>query len=68
MQGGQLDHRLGLAFEEHGQHDQMPRHRLTQARVHADVIGRDIGQVDALLFQGALADETFTNLECLQAL
>ncbi len=39
LQRGQLDHRLGLAFEQHRQHDDVLRRRRAEARVDARVVG-----------------------------
>ena len=57
VEGGQLDDRLDLALEEHRQHDDVERRRLAQAGGDLDVVGRHVGEQDALLLQGALAHQ-----------
>ena len=57
LQRGQLDDRLGLAFEQHRQHDDVARPRIAEAGADPNGLGRHIGEQDALLFGRALADE-----------
>ena len=65
LQRGQLDNRLGLALEQHGQHDNADLRRLAQAGGNADELRRHIGEQDALLFHGALAGEPLTKADRL---
>ena len=63
LEGGQLDHRLHLAFEQHRQDDDVERRGLAQARADLDVVLGHVGEQDALLLEGALADQAFAELE-----
>ncbi len=66
LQGGQLDHGLGLAFEKHRQHNQIARRRFAEAGVNSNVIRRSVGKQHPLFLQSALADQAFTDSECLR--
>ena len=59
MERRQLNRRLDLAFEHHRQHHNIERRRLAQARADLDVIGRHLGEQNALLLQRALARQPF---------
>ena len=63
LQRGQLDDRLGLSFEEHGQHDDADLPRLAEAGGDGDEIRRHVGEQDALLLHRALADEAFAEAD-----
>ena len=62
---GQLDGRLYVAFEQHRQHHDADRSRAAQAGIDPDVIARDVGDQDALLLLGALADQALADAELL---
>ena len=57
LERGQLDDRLGLPLEEHGQHDDAHLPGLAETGGDRDEIRRHVGEQDALLFHRALADE-----------
>ena len=69
LERGQLDDRLGLPFEEHGQHDDArpggPRRDWSEMR---DVVRRHVGEQDALLLHRALADEALAQADRLREL
>ena len=61
----QLDDRLHLAFEHHRQHHDVGRGRLAKTGADLHVIGRHVREDDALLLEGALADEPFAGAEAV---
>ena len=63
FEGGQFHDRLDLAFEQHRQNDDVRRRRLAEAGSDLHVIGRRVGDQDALLLQRGLSDQTFAERE-----
>src|SRR3546814_9887665 len=57
IERSELENRLYLALEQHRQHHNVERRGLAETRADADVVGRHVGQEDALSLEGALADE-----------
>jgi hypothetical protein len=57
VERGELDDRLDLALEHDRQDDDVERLGLAEAAVDLDVVVGDVGQEDALLLEGALADQ-----------
>ena len=64
-QRGQLDHGLGLALEQRREHDDVARLGLAQAGMDLRVVGRHIGEQNALLLDRALADQPFAQRDAL---
>ena len=62
----QLDHRLDLSFEQNRQDDDVQRRRFAQTGVDVDVIGRHVGEQDALFLEGALSDQSFAGSEAVR--
>ena len=62
VERGEFDDRLDLALEEHGQHHDVARLALAQARADRDVVVRHVGEQDALLLERTLPDEAFAKL------
>ena len=61
LQRREFDHGLGLAFEQHWQHDDADALRLAQARCDLHELGRDVGQQDAFFLACALSDQAFAD-------
>ena len=59
----QLDDGAHRALEQDRQHDDVQRRGLAEARVDLHVVAGDVGEQDALLLLGALADEAFAQPE-----
>jgi hypothetical protein len=66
FEGGQLDHRLDLALEQDRQHHQVARAGLAEAGHDLDVILRQAGDQEALLFEGRLADDPLADMPVLR--
>ena len=62
----QLDHGQHRSLERNREHDDVQRRRLAEARVDLDVVGRNVGQQDPLLLQGALADQSLADTEMVR--
>ena len=62
---GQLHHREDLPFEDDGKDHDVGRPRLAQSGVDLDVIGRRVGDQDALLLECGLTDQTLADPELL---
>src|SRR5205814_1934814 len=58
-----LQHTLDLSLKDHGQDDDAPGRALAQTGGDADVFRRSAGDVDLLLFQGALANQALAQAE-----
>ena len=65
LERGQFEHALDLAFEDQRQHEDAARRGLAQAGRDADVVGRQVGEQDLLLLEGALADQAFAEADLL---
>ena len=65
LERGQLDDRLGLPLEEHGQHDDAHLPGLAEAGGDGDEIRRHVGEEDALFFHRALADQALAEADVL---
>ncbi len=65
MEGRQFDHGPDVSFKENGQDDYVERRSFTQARAYLNVIGRDLGEQDALFLQRALADQSLAQPEAV---
>ena len=47
VEGRQLDHRFGFAFEQHRQHDDIVRRRFAEAGRDVDIVVGNVGDQDA---------------------
>ena len=63
VEGGELEHRLDLALEQHRQHDDVPRRRLAQAGADLDVVVRHLVDEHHALLPGALAHQPLAQPE-----
>ena len=63
IERGQLDHRLDLFFKQNRQHQDVIGSRRAEAGTDLHVVGRHIGDENALLLQGALTDKALAGLE-----
>ena len=61
VEGGQFDHRLNFAFEQHRQHHDSRRRGSPQARPNLNVIVGNVANQKALFLLGALADQTLAD-------
>ena len=59
----QLDDGAHGSLEQDRQHDDVERRRLAEARVDLDVVAGHLGEQDALLLLGALADQALAEPE-----
>ena len=66
LQRRQLDDGLRFAFEQHREHDDVLGTGGAEAGVDARVVGGDLGEQDALLFQRALTDEALADFDPLR--
>ena len=66
LEGGELDDGLHLPLEEHGQHHDVERGGLPEARGDAHVVRRHVGEEDALLLEGRLAHEPLPEAEVVR--
>ena len=62
---GELDHRLDVALEQDGQHDDVARRRFAEARRDLDVVIGDVLQQDRLLLEHRLADQPLARCEAI---
>src|SRR5262245_6345275 len=65
MEGGQLEHRLYLVFEEDGEYDEVARWRSAQAGDDVGIVIGELGQENLLLLQDALTDQPFARNEAV---
>ena len=65
VEAGQFHDRLDAAFKHDRKHDDVQRLGFAQAGGDLDVIAGHVGQQDLFLFQGALADQSFAELEAV---
>ena len=63
LEARQLDDGLDLALEDDRQHREIQRLALAQTGTDLDVVGRDIGEQDALPLQQTLADQPLARAE-----
>ncbi len=63
VETGQFHDGFHVAFEDDRKHDDVQRLGFAQAGGDLHVIARDVGEQNLFLFQGALADEAFAELE-----
>ena len=63
---GQLDDRLDLAFEEQRQHHDARGRGVAEARTDAGIVRRHVAQQNALLLDGALADDTLARPDAIR--
>src|SRR4029077_10400117 len=63
VKGPQFDHSPDVSFKQNGQDHYVERRSFTQAGAYLNVIGRDLGEQDALFLQRALADQSLAQPE-----